>query len=146
MADLTGDLINDINLTNTTVGGVTTLTRVVINDAVFQINPGVNAGTGGYNTFLALSDTNDAGGWEIGFNSNDTAPINPDNPEIDLQKSKAVTLSNIPITIGTGTGPGGNGGVIGVQYYEIRLDLNEANSTPYISLDQFKIFLSSSRL
>ena len=144
MADLTGDTINDINLTNTMVGAVPTLTRVLINGAVFQINPGVNSGTGGYNTFLALSDNNDAGSWQQGFNSNDANPLDATNYEIDASKTKTVQLNSVPITVGTGTGPGGNGGEIGVQYYEIRLDLNESNSTPFISLDQFKIYLSSS--
>lgn len=104
---------------STTIGGV-----------IFRDSANIGSGTGGYNTFLALQDNNDAGSSEAAFNSDDTSPIEPSNPELDLAKSQTVLLANIPVTI-----------VGGVQYYEFRIDLNEANSDPngQISLDKFII-------
>ncbi|MGV3512808.1 MAG: beta strand repeat-containing protein [Novosphingobium sp.] len=139
MADLTGDGVNDLNIT---AAG----SSVTIGGAIFQDAANTGSGTGGYNTFLAFGDDNDGNDFEIGLNTDDSNPFDPSNDEIDASKTKTVLLSNIPIIIGTGTGPGGNGGVVGVQYYEFRVDLNESNNTPstQISLDQFKIYLSSS--
>ncbi|MFM5954827.1 MAG: hypothetical protein ACKOPE_11085, partial [Novosphingobium sp.] len=139
MTDLTGDGINDLDITATGAS-------VTVGGAIFGDAAKVGSGTGGYNTFLALGDNNDPNDYEIGLNTDDSNPLDPTNTEIDASKTHTVLLSGIPITIGTGTGPGGNGGVLGVAYYEFRVDLNESNNTPstQISLDQFKIFTSSS--
>ncbi len=139
--DITGDLLRDIDITG--AGDSTTVGGVIIQDAA-----NVGSGTGGYNTFLAIADNNDAGDFEVGLNTDDSNPLDGTNKEIDPSKTHTVLLSGIPITIGTGTGPGGNGGVLGVAYYEIRVDLNESNNTPstQISLDQFKLYANSSNL
>src|SRR5262249_15671008 len=92
----------------------------------------VGSGTGIYNTFLAIRDND---GNELGFNTDDTPPIDASNPNLDQSKTHAVLLSTVPVTI-----------VNGVEYYEFRLDLNQSNSNPtgQISLDAFKIYASSS--
>jgi hypothetical protein len=104
---------------STTIGG-----------AIFQDSANIGSGTGGYNTFLAVQDNNDAGSAEAAFNSDDDSPIEPSNPEQDLSKSHTVRLSDIPIKV-----------IGGIEYYEFRVDLNESNSNPngQISLDQFII-------
>ncbi|MBR1279238.1 SdrD B-like domain-containing protein [Bradyrhizobium sp. AUGA SZCCT0283] len=106
-----------------------------IDGAIFQDSANVGSGTGNYNTFLAISPTPSQSGNEQGFNSDDTTPIDPSNQDIGASKTHTVLLSTVPITI-----------VNGVQYYEFRVDLNEANSNPdgQISLDQFKIYSSTS--
>ena len=116
--DITGDTKPDVDITN--AGDFTTIGGVTFTDAVR-----VGSGTGGYNTFLAFSNN---GGVESGFNSDDTPPIDATNHDIDQSKTHTVLLSNLVITT-----------IAGVQYYEVRVDLNEANSDPnaLISLDQF---------
>jgi len=124
MPDITGDGVNDVDITaagsSTTIGGVT------FTDAV-----NVGSGTGGYNTFLAISNNQ---GVESGFNSDDTPPIDNTNKDIDQAKTHTVLLSSLVVVT-----------VNGQQYYEVRVDLNEANSDPnaQISLDQFKVYTST---
>jgi hypothetical protein len=124
MPDITGDGVNDFDITpsgsSVTIGGVT------FTDAV---NTG--SGTGNYNTFLAISNNS---GVESGFNSDDTPPIDASNHDIDQAKTHTVKLSDLVIVT-----------VNGQQYYEFRVDLNEANSDPnaQISLDQFKLYSST---
>jgi len=125
MVDITGDGVNDLDITNP--GDSTTIGGVIFTDAV---NTG--SGTGNYNTFLAISNNS---GVESGFNSDDTPPIDNTNSDIDQAKTHTVLLSNLVVVT-----------VNGVQYYEFRVDLNEANSDPnaQISLDQFKLYSSTS--
>ncbi|MDP2356982.1 MAG: SdrD B-like domain-containing protein, partial [Beijerinckiaceae bacterium] len=106
-----------------------------IDGAIFLDSANVGSGTGNYNTFLALSPTPSQSGNEQGFNSDDTSPIDPSNEDISASKTHTVLLSTVPIKI-----------VDGVEYYEFRVDLNEANSgiAAQISLDQFKIYSSTS--
>jgi uncharacterized repeat protein (TIGR01451 family) len=124
MADITGDGINDIDIT--TAGSSTTIGGVIFTDAV-----NVGSGTGNYNTFLAISNNS---GVETGFNSDDTPPIDGTNHDIDQAKTHTVLLSDLVIVT-----------VNGQQYYQVRVDLNEANSDPnaQISLDQFKVYTST---
>jgi SdrD B-like domain len=124
MTDITGDGINDFDIT--TAGSSVTIGGVIFTDAV-----NVGSGTGNYNTFLAISNNS---GVETGFNSDDTPPIDNTNSDIDQAKTHTVKLSDLVIvTVG------------GVQYYQVRVDLNEANSDPnaQISLDTFKIYTST---
>ena len=124
MADLTGDGVNDVDIT--AAGSSTNIGGVIFTDAV-----NVGSGTGGYNTFLAISDND---GIEQGFNSDDTPPIDTTNKDIDQAKTHTVLLSSlVVVTVG------------GQQYYQVRVDLNEANSDPnaQISLDQFKVYTST---
>ncbi len=124
MPDITGDGVNDLDITPS--GSSTNIGGVIFTDAV---NTG--SGTGNYNTFLAISDND---GVEEGFNSDDTPPIDASNKDIDQAKTHTVKLSDLVIVT-----------VNGVQYYEFRVDLNEANSDPnaQISLDQFKLYTSA---
>ena len=108
----------DIDLTaansTTTVGGV-----------IFQDVDNIGSGSGGYNPFLAIKDND---GNEAGFNT-DTDSNEVSNPNIDNSKTSAVLLANISIII-----------VNGVQYYEIRFDVNESNNERLVSLNQFKLY------
>ena len=124
MPDITGDGVNDVDIT--AAGSSTTIGGVVFTDAV-----NVGSGTGGYNTFLAISNNQ---GIESGFNSDDTPPIDNTNKDIDQAKTHTVLLSSLVVVT-----------VNGQQYYEVRVDLNEANSDPnaQISLDQFKVYTST---
>ena len=127
----------DVDLT--TAGSTTT-----IDGAIFQDSANIGSGTGNYETFLALGDND---GNEAAFNSDDTPPLDASNTNLDHAKSETLLLSSIPIIIGTGSiASGGNGGEVGVAYYEFRVDLNEANSNPsgQISLDTFQLYTSSS--
>src|SRR6187200_817180 len=109
MVDVTGDGINDIDITPS--GSSTTVGTVIFTDAV-----NVGSGTGNYNTFLAISNND---GVESGFNSDDAPPIDATNSDIDHAKTHTVRLSDlVVVTVG------------GVQYYQFRIDLNEANSDP----------------
>ncbi|WP_210315727.1 SdrD B-like domain-containing protein, partial [Bradyrhizobium sp. cir1] len=109
--------------------------QTTIDGAIFLDSANIGSGTGNYNTFLALSPTPSQSGNEQGFNSDDTPPINSTNQDIDQSKTHTVLLSSVPIIV-----------VNGIEYYEFRVDLNEANSNPngQISLDQFKIYSSTS--
>ena len=84
----------------------------------------INAGTGNYDSFLRIQNT----GTETGFNT--------DNPVAQLDdKTGNFTHSLLIANLDTVT-------VNGVDYYQIRLDLNETNSKtgPNISLDQLQLF------
>ena len=122
--DVTGDGKLDVDITD--AGDFTIIGGVTFTDAVR-----VGSGTGNYNTFLAISNNS---GVESGFNSDDTPAIDPTNSDIDQAKTHTVKLSDLVIVT-----------VNGVQYYQVRVDLNEANSDPnaQISLDQFKIYTST---
>uniref|UniRef100_UPI00286AF960 beta strand repeat-containing protein n=1 Tax=Novosphingobium sp. TaxID=1874826 RepID=UPI00286AF960 len=104
----------------------------VIDGVIFRAVTSTNAGTGVYNTFLAIGDND---GNEAGFNSDDTPPIDATNVNIDQAKTHTVLLANVPITV-----------INGVQYYEVRIDINDANNVPnaLISLDTFKVYTSTS--
>jgi hypothetical protein len=95
---------------------------------ILQFDPANSAGSGNFNTFLAVQNSPS----EKGYNS-DASP--PNYPEFDesASKSDAITLSAIPQTV-----------VNGIIYREFQLDLNEANSTPLISLDALQVFTASS--
>jgi len=139
ITDESGDGKLDVNIT-------AELSSSVINGAIFSDAASVGAGTGNYNTFLALQDDNeddattgnDSDGVETGFNAGQSdggAQANPEddtNDEMDASKSEAILLGAIPIKI-----------VNGVAYYEFRVDLNEANSgsDTLISLDQFQLYV-----
>ena len=131
MADLTGDGVNDVDITH--AGDSTTIGGAIFTDAVK-----VGSGTGGYNTFLAIQDNNDAGASEAGFNSDDTPPLDTTNVEMDQAKTHTVLLSSLVVKTVVVNG-------VPQQFYEFRVDLNEANSgiESNLSLDQFKLYSSS---
>ncbi|MEE3361848.1 MAG: hypothetical protein VX248_18000, partial [Pseudomonadota bacterium] len=108
---------------STTVGGV-----------IFEDAANVGSGTGNYDTFLALNDND---GTIAGFNSDDSGSIDPSNSNMDASKSEAILLGSLT-TIW----------IDGVEYYEIRLDLNENNkegeaAKSQISMEAFKIYTST---
>ena len=108
----------DIDLTaegsETTIGGV-----------IFQDADNIGSGTGNYEPFLAIRDND---GNEAGFNT-DTDSNVASNPNIDQSKTHSVLLSTMPIIV-----------IDGVEYFEIRLDINETNSDELVSLNQFKLY------
>src|SRR5688500_9584369 len=108
-SDVTGDGVNDADITPS--GSV-----VNIGGVLFAVADNTCACTGNYNTFLAISDND---GVEEGFNSDDVPPIDDSNENIDQAKTHTVLLSDLVIVT-----------VNGVQYYEFRVDLNEANNDP----------------
>ena len=132
ITDKTGDGKLDVDLT-------TANSSAVINGAVFLDAANIGAGTGNYNTFLAIQDDNDPGSVEEGFNTDDKNPLHPSNDEIDQSKTETILLGSIPITYYDADGDG-----IEEAYYEFRVDLNESNSSPdtQISLDSFQLYAS----
>ena len=99
-----------------------------VNGAVITDTENVNSGTGIYDTFLAIGDND---GNESGFNSDFADSSNPD---ISAPKTHTLQIGNLVVQ-----------NINGVDYYEVRLDLNEVASgdNAYISLDQLKIYTSS---
>ncbi|NEY91853.1 DUF7507 domain-containing protein, partial [Tabrizicola oligotrophica] len=115
---------------NTTIGGVT-----------FQVSDQSGSGTGNFDPFLATHDeTAQQGGpspgISAGFNtdSNDKNTVNNEfgQNEIDASKTSAVQVSSMATVT-----------IDGVEYYELRLDINENLSDPEISLNTFQIYLST---
>ena len=100
---------------NLTAAGSST----TIDDAIFVDSANIGSGTGNYNTFFAILNPALAIGNEQGFNSDDTAPLDPSNQDMDPSKTHTVLLSTVPVTI-----------VNGVEYYEFRVDLNESTAIP----------------
>ncbi len=98
---------------------------ITVNGVIYKVATPRNSGTGGYNTFLAIQDND---GTEQGFNTDGT-PTSTN--QIGDSKTFAIKLGNMPITT-----------IDGVQYFEIRLDLNESNggTSPYVDLNSLKIY------
>ncbi|MGC1269079.1 MAG: DUF11 domain-containing protein [Croceibacterium sp.] len=114
----------DIDLT--AQGSTTTIDGVIFTDA-----DNIGSGTGNYSPFLAIRDND---GNEAGFNT-DTNTNVASNPDIDNSKTHSVLLANLPITV-----------VNGIEYFEIRLDINESNSDNFVSLNQFKLYAGDNDL
>ncbi|MGE5500429.1 MAG: hypothetical protein ACM3W4_00720, partial [Ignavibacteriales bacterium] len=88
--------------------------------AIFQRVDPTLSGTGLYDPFLTVQDSPT----EQGYNTNQLGQLdNVYSSGGSGGRTDAVTLSQIPIKI-----------VDGVAYYEFRVDLNEPNSDPVISL------------
>ena len=86
----------------------------------------INSGTGNYNSFLRIQNT----GEEKGFNTDTNNQLN----NKDGIWTHSLLISSLDtVTFGT------------TDYYEIRLDLNETNSTtgPNITLEQLQIFFGA---
>jgi uncharacterized repeat protein (TIGR01451 family) len=110
-------------------GDSTTVDGVIFEDAA-----NIGSGTGNYDTFLALNDND---GTIAGFNSDDSGSIDPSNSNMDASKSEAILLGSLTTVW-----------IDGVEYYEIRLDLNENNkegeaAKSQISMEAFKIYTST---
>lgn len=106
-------------------GPLSTTTSTTIGGVIFQVATPRNSGTGGYNTFLAIQDND---GTEQGFNTNGGTTA---ENQISDSKTSVVKLSSIPVRV-----------INGVEYYEIRLDLNETNggTSPNVDLNSLKIY------
>jgi hypothetical protein len=89
----------------------------------------INAGTGNYDSFLRIQNN----GEEEGFNT--------DTPQLENNKDGNFTHSLLISSLQVVT-------VGGVNYYQIRLDLNETNSKtgPEISLDQLQLYIGDAAL
>ena len=89
----------------------------------------INAGTGNYDSFLRIQNN----GEEEGFNT--------DTPQLENNKDGNFTHSLLISSLQVVT-------VGGVDYYQIRLDLNETNSKtgPEISLDQLQLYIGDAAL
>ena len=95
-----------------------------IGGVIFQVAAPRNSGTGGYNTFLSIQ----ASPTEQGFNT-DGNPTSEN--QIKDSSTSAVKLSSIPVRV-----------INGVEYFEIRLDLNETNggTSSNVDLNSLKIY------
>jgi hypothetical protein len=125
--DITDDGIADADITP--AGSF-----VVIDGAQFTDAVNVGSGTGNFNTFLSVQDSNDAGDVEQGFNTDVYGGAGNEEIKADQNHTHSVTLANlVQITVG------------GIDYYQFRIDLNEANSDPnaQISLDEFQVYTST---
>ncbi|MGE5565720.1 MAG: MSCRAMM family protein [Parcubacteria group bacterium] len=97
--------------------------------AIFQRVDPTLSGTGLYDPFLTVQDSPT----EQGYNTNQLGQLdNVYSSGGSGGRTDAVTLSQIPIKI-----------VDGVAYYEFRVDLNEPNSDPVISLERLELYKSS---
>jgi uncharacterized repeat protein (TIGR01451 family) len=100
-----------------------------IDSGVFQTSDLQPSGTGVFNSFVQIQHN----GTEQGYNT-DHAPQFDEKNNVTYDHS--VLLAAVPIVIGDGT----NGTTEGVNYRVFRLDLNEANSQQYLSLDALQIW------
>ncbi|SHH03396.1 hypothetical protein, partial [Cognatishimia maritima] len=97
-----------------------------INGALFLTqSPETSAGTGLIQAFVRVQ----ADGDEDGFNTDDRPLQNDENSSPSFTKS--LTLDQVPIIE-----------IDGVEYYEFRLDINQKNSDPLLSLDELQVYVS----
>jgi hypothetical protein len=107
-----------------TTDGSGAVTEATINGAIWETLPSAQpTGSGVFNAFFRV----EANGVERGYNT-DGRPL-----QFDEKKAATFThsyhLNDVPqLEIG------------GLIYREFQLDINEAKSTPYISLDQFQVW------
>jgi len=106
-----------------TTDGTGAVTEATINGAIWETLPSADpTGSGVFNSFLRVQ----ANPTERGYNT-DGRPLQFD--EKGGKFTYSYHLNDVPqIVIG------------GVIYREFQLDVNEATSTPYISLDQFQVW------
>ena len=107
-------------------------TSCTLNGAIFQRDTSQPVGSGVFNSFVRTG-TNDP--VEQGYNTS-TRPLTAGNFETQINNSPTFTrdllLTEVPIVTISGT-----------QYREFKLDINQQNSNPLLSLDNVKIFLSN---
>ncbi|MEB3416939.1 SdrD B-like domain-containing protein, partial [Alteriqipengyuania sp. WL0013] len=131
--DLDNDGEKDDN--ETTFYDLTTKTgsAAEINGSLFFIDqPDSSAGTGLIQAIVRVQDTgNDATpGFENGYNSSARPVSYEENTSPSFTTS--ITLDEVPKVV-----------IDGVEYYEFRLDINQLNSSPLLSLDNIQVFTSS---
>src|SRR3954468_7994289 len=101
----------------TSAGGSGTINGAKFSNAQFK------AGTGLLDSFLRVQHN----GTEQGYNT-DRSPL----PFDDKSGTKSLLLTDVPIAF-----------IGGTAYREFRLDINETNNTPLLSLDALKIYLGN---
>jgi uncharacterized repeat protein (TIGR01451 family) len=106
----------DIDLTSP--GSTTTIDGVIV-----TYGDPIGSGTGIYEPFLGLNDND---GDEEGFNNDQNHVL-----DTDQSKTSSLTFNDVPIKI-----------IDGVEYFEFRLDLNQENADPDISLTSLKLYYS----
>jgi hypothetical protein len=96
---------------------------VDLGSGVLMETSDINAGTGNYDSFLRIQNT----GEEQGFNTDTSQQL--DNKDGIFTHS--LLIANLDVVT-----------INGVDYYQIRLDLNEVNSStgPNISLDELQLY------
>src|SRR5262249_28451995 len=99
-------------------------TSTPLNGGAFYLNDSVNSGTGNYDSFLRIENSPS----ESGYNLDGATPLN-DKGGI---WTHSIQLSGLQVvTVG------------GIDYYLIRLDLNESNASggPAITLTHFDLYV-----
>ena len=111
--------------------------EALIDGAVFRtLSAEGSSGTGLIQAFVRLStnaDTSD------GYNTSERPLAYDENSSPSFTKS--IKLDQVPVVSFDPDGPGGPLGVI--AYYEFRLDINQTNSNPLISLNELKLYKST---
>ncbi len=113
---------------------ITTITgsEALINGALFfSEQPTSSSGTGLIQAFVRVQDggNDDTPGFENGYNTD----FRPLSYEENTSPSFTTTLSLADVPVVT---------IDGVDYYEFRLDINQLNSSPLLSLDAIKLYKS----
>jgi uncharacterized repeat protein (TIGR01451 family) len=106
----------DIDLTSP--GSTTTIDGVIV-----TYGDPIGSGTGIYEPFLGINDND---GDEEAFNTDENHVL-----DSDQSKTSSLTFNDVPVKI-----------IDGVEYFEFRLDLNQENSDPDISLTSLKLYYS----
>src|SRR5262249_53394819 len=107
----------------TTLGATGTFNGVIFD----QFTP--SSGTGKIDSFVRLSSNNAT---EQGYNT-DFRPVQFDENS-NSNYTRAIQLSTLPTVIAGG----------GQLYYEILLDINQSTSSPLLSLDQLRLYVTNS--
>ena len=106
--------------------------QALINGALFfNEQPDTSSGTGLIQAFVRLQDGGGGpgDGTESGYNTSDRPLSYEENTSPTFTKS--ILLSEVPIVE-----------INGIQYYEFRLDINQLDSSPLLSLDALKLYTS----
>ncbi len=98
-----------------------------VNGAIFRQIDTQPAGSGVLNSFVRMQSKHDTAGIAQGYNT-DARPVQFDE-KTSQSFTHALPLSSVPeVNVG------------GVLYREFLLDVNQTNSTPYMSLDELRIY------
>ncbi|SMQ73402.1 SdrD B-like domain [Altererythrobacter xiamenensis] len=120
------------DLTNNKDDDPTTGSEAQINGALFFTDqPDSSSGTGVIQAFVRLQDggNDDTPGFENGYNTDARPVYHEENTSPSFTTN--LFLSAVPIVE-----------IDGVQYYEFRLDINQLNSSPLLSLDALQLYTS----
>ena len=90
-------------------------------------------GSGNIHSFVRIQGAANGGGSEQGYNT-DARPLQFDENK-SPQFTRSLTLGRVPVVT-----------VDGVRYREFLLDINQKSSSPYLSLDEVKVFVGGANL